>query len=145
MNRFYFLCICVLLIFPGCTATNKETPALEASSLQQSPCGSWLKDSSRQAPEFALRDFNGKAYASSFFRDRPVILAFWASWCPNCNLELMELDHFFKQLGPGKLVVVGVGVHDAKDSLARFAEEQNLSFPLLYDAAGNTAQGIRTG
>ena len=141
MNQLRALAILISLIMILACSTTPQHQATQADTIAaESPCGSWLKASSEQGPPFTLRGLDGKPYASTFFKDRPVILSFWASWCPNCKLKLLELDHFFTQMGPGKIVVVGVGVHDSKDALKRFAEENKLSFPLLFDSNGDVAR-----
>jgi peroxiredoxin len=42
----------------------------------------------RQAPGFALKDASGKVHRLEDFKNTPVIIHFWASWCPPCLDEL---------------------------------------------------------
>ena len=50
-----------------------------------------LLPAGRQAPDFLLKDLNGKQWSLTDFRGDYVILAFWASWCPDCRAEIPEL------------------------------------------------------
>lgn len=133
MKKLPLVLLLIYFLF-GCS-TSKSTDF--SAPVRKAPCGKWLESSGKVAPPFALNGFDGKPYALSYFRGRPVILAFWASWCLPCKMEMVELNYLFSSTGSSKLVVVGIGSHDDLESLKRFAREHNLSFPLLYDAAGD--------
>lgn len=44
------------------------------------------------APDFTVTDVNGKTFKLSALRGTPVVLNFWATWCPPCRAELPELQ-----------------------------------------------------
>lgn len=46
----------------------------------------------QQAPEFALRDLQGRIVRLSTLRGRAVLLNFWATYCPPCRLEMPDLE-----------------------------------------------------
>lgn len=39
-----------------------------------------------------LLDAGGKSNAFATFRDKPIVLSFWATWCPPCRAELPHLS-----------------------------------------------------
>jgi len=53
----------------------------------------------RQAPDFTVTDEQGSTYRLSDFRGKPVVLNFWASWCPPCREEMPEFDKVHEELG----------------------------------------------
>lgn len=44
------------------------------------------------APDFALKTRDGQEIKLSDYRGRPVIINFWASWCPSCKAEMPDLQ-----------------------------------------------------
>jgi len=66
----------------------------------------------------------GGELALASLRGRPLLLNFWATWCPPCVREMPEIDRFARQFGPNGWQVVGIAVDQAqpvRDFLARNA------------------------
>lgn len=85
------------------------------------------------APDFTLADLAGRQVTLSSLRGRPVLVNFFATWCPPCRAELPELQQLWTDK-PGCLAVLGV-VLDSGDAstVAQFARERGLGYPLLMD------------
>lgn len=60
---------------------------------------------------------------------RPLVLNFWATWCPPCIEELPELERFHRAWSPRGWQVVGLAV-DAPTPVREFLTRQPLSFPI---------------
>lgn len=52
----------------------------------------------QRAPSFRLPTLAGGEVSLADFKGQPVILEFWASWCPNCNATAPHLEAFAQQL-----------------------------------------------
>jgi thiol-disulfide isomerase/thioredoxin len=55
-----------------------------------------------KAPDFTLKDLNGKTVSLSAFKGKVVLLNFFATWCPPCRAEmpaLNKLHHTLKAVG----------------------------------------------
>jgi len=94
----------------------------------------------RTAPDFHLKDMNGHDVSLSSFRDKVVLLNFWASWCAPCKEEmpdLGELAHIIKDKKDVALVTVSVdsGPDEVRDLLKTLLREDP-PFPVLFDPNG---------
>ena len=85
------------------------------------------------APAFTLPDHEGHAVPLASFKGRPVLVNFFATWCPPCRAELPELEAL-SQARPGCLAVVGVAESSGgADQVFAFVNERKLTYPVLLD------------
>jgi len=54
----------------------------------------------KTAPSFTLTNTEGKKIARTEFRDRYLLLTFWASWSDSCKLSNEELKKIYKRFPP---------------------------------------------
>lgn len=88
-------------------------------------------DSSAQAQLWSqvFETPDGKPFAMADFKGRPVLLNFWATWCPPCIKELPMLSEFAQKQGAQGIQVVGLAV-DKPESVLRFLQRQPVKFPV---------------
>lgn len=86
-----------------------------------------------QAPDFTLRTPTGETVSLSGLRGKPVLLEFFATWCPHCAAEAPHLARLARQLD-GKASFVSVNA-DGEDAASVFAYHRyfGLPFPALLD------------
>jgi thiol-disulfide isomerase/thioredoxin len=88
-----------------------------------------------EAPEFALPDLSGKVQRLSELRGRPVLVNFWAVWCPPCRRELAELADLRKSLADSRLEILAVNLGDSAERINTFlATYPAAGLPILLDA-----------
>ena len=94
---------------------------------------------------FTLEDLNGNKVSLGDYQGRPVLLNFWASWCPPCRSEMPELQRAYAAQGEGGLVILGVNslYQDNLNDVKKFVAEQQLTFPILLDSEGAVAVAYR--
>jgi len=90
----------------------------------------------------------GEALSLASFKGRPLLLNFWATWCPPCVQELPMIAAFWREHAAKGLQVVGVAI-DQPSAVRRFLERQALGFPVALAGLGGTelsrALGNATG
>jgi peroxiredoxin Q/BCP len=85
------------------------------------------------APQFTLPDADGKPVCLKDFRGRRVIVYFYpAAMTAGCTKEACDFRDSLAQLNGAGLTVIGISP-DPVAKLARFRDEQELTFPLLSD------------
>ncbi len=99
-------------------------------------CGPGGIRKGQQAPAFSLEDLDGAQVSLAAFRGRPVLINFWASWCPPCRAEMPELQRVYASQGSDGLMILAVNLstQDNLDDVRRFVAEQGLTFPILLDS-----------
>lgn len=83
--------------------------------------------------DIELRDSTGKVSRLSDLRGTPVILNFWATWCPPCRRELPWLAEIQKKYGSRGLRVIGVSMDEANNpEVAKVAAQFGINYQLLF-------------
>ena len=81
--------------------------------------------------DFALKDMDGKDVNLADFRGRPVLINFWATWCPPCKAEIPWFIEFADKYRDKRLAVIGISVDDAPEDVRAFAAEYKVNYPML--------------
>jgi thiol-disulfide isomerase/thioredoxin len=92
------------------------------------------------APDFKLKTLGGTEVSISELKGRPVVINFWASWCPPCRQEMPLLTAAYLAHRDTGLEVVAINLTDqeaAKD-IRKFVTEFQMPFPVALDAKGKT-------
>jgi len=86
------------------------------------------------APDFTLKALDGREVKLSDYRGKKtVLLAFWASWCGPCRMEMPSLQSFYRQNRGSGVEVLAVSIDDDPAAAKRYAEQSRLLFPVLVD------------
>jgi cytochrome c biogenesis protein CcmG, thiol:disulfide interchange protein DsbE len=84
------------------------------------------------APRFALRDIDGREVSLSDLRGKPVVIAFFASWCHPCEEELPVLEQYAEDEGD-RLHVVAISFRDLPSDSEQFVRRLGVTYPALID------------
>ncbi len=80
---------------------------------------------------FTLKDMDGKTVSLASYKGRPLIINFWATWCPPCKLEIPWFVAFKNQYASKGLEILGVSIDDKAPELKTFAAEYKMNYPVL--------------
>jgi cytochrome c biogenesis protein CcmG, thiol:disulfide interchange protein DsbE len=108
---------------PAGSITNKSTSAPQAGFL---------------APDFTLNTLDGQTITLSQLRGKPVIINFWASWCPPCREEMPALEQVYLDYKDKGLIILAVNstIQDTRENASGFAGQNKLTFPIPLDEEG---------
>ena len=87
----------------------------------------------KKAPEFKARDLSGKSVSLSSFKGKPILLNFWATWCPYCREERPYLNSLHKEYKDKGLVIIAVSVDKSEETVRKFLKKMPLDFIILHD------------
>lgn len=100
--------------------------------LSQGPHTGDLPQTSRTTADFALPDLSGKTVRLSDFKDRVVLVDFWATWCLPCLAELPDLMALYRKYKDRGFTIVGISMDDmGKEVVGPFVRENQVPYPIL--------------
>lgn len=103
-----------------------------------------------KAPDFTVADENGREIRLSELRGMPVVVNFWANWCPPCRAEMPAFDNVWAEFRGGKIAFMMVnltdGMRETVEAAGDFIKAQGYAFPVYYDTQGEAAAayGVRS-
>lgn len=94
-----------------------------------------------QAPDFTLPAFGvpSPVTLSELNKDNPVLLVFWATWCPTCQEEMPELNEWQETKTPLGLKILAVNVEESRADVEKFIKLKGLKYPVAFDSDGKIA------
>lgn len=112
------------------TETTRQTVVMttrEATSAQNRP----------KLPATFVTDQNGKKIKLSQLSDKPMVINFWASWCPPCKIEMPYFQEAYDQYND-KMNFVMLNatqsrVTETEATAAQFVADAGYTFPIYYD------------
>jgi thiol-disulfide isomerase/thioredoxin len=104
------------MLITGAASTVKSAADGACSALRPNPLSATLR---ALVPDFDLPDLAGKKLSLSSLRGRPVLVSFFATWCPPCVEESPSLEELARRLG-NKATVAIVSVDEDLDALKKY-------------------------
>ena len=93
----------------------------------------------RSVPSFVLMDLKGKEEQLQSYKDKLILVNFWASWCGPCNEEAPSMEEMYQKLHSQGLDVVGISIDHHTGEVEKFVKQYSITFPVLLDTNENVA------
>ena len=110
---------------------NNAQAQQQTKEQQQDPdvqYGAQLLKAGSVAPEFRLKEPDGKELALSDFRGKYVVLDFWASWCGDCRKDIPNIKALYEKYSPKGVEFVGVSFDDNAERWQNAIKEFGLKY-----------------
>ncbi len=125
----------VALIGVAYFAYTRLAPSYQPNS--QEPSGEKI-----ESPDFTVTDPNGNSVKLSDFEGEPVVLNFWASWCPPCLAEMYDFNELYQEKGQEVsflMVNMTDGQRETKEKAITYIDREGFAFPVYFDLDQNAA------
>ena len=137
--KFLILVLVLAVLFVGAyvlydkLSENYDAPQLSSAEQQ----GQTSEEVSYTAPDFTVYDLEGNGVKLSDFFGKPIVLNFWASWCPPCRSEMPDFDEKARELTDVQFLMVNCtdGGRETVETASAYVLEQGFTFPVFYDTS----------
>jgi thiol-disulfide isomerase/thioredoxin len=103
------------------------------------PCSLLAAQEGQRLIPFKGYDLNGQPFdLQQSIGSKPVMLIFWASWCPSCKTEVPKINQLaekFRSRGM-EFIGVNVGYNDSVERAQAFVKKTGMSYPVFFDSKG---------
>jgi thiol-disulfide isomerase/thioredoxin len=86
------------------------------------------EESLEKLPEIKL-DYIGE---EPELKDRPILLEFWATWCPPCRKSIPHLNEIHKKFSPQGLLIIAI-TDEEKPLVRKFSSEHDITYKVAID------------
>ncbi len=118
--------ILAVVVLQGCAGEDADDGSTEAA-----PSGPVREGMA--APDFTLTSLDGERLSLSDYAGQPVLVNFWASWCPPCRDEFPALVRAYETHAGDGLEILGVTYNDQPDLAREFVDDSGAEWPILHD------------
>jgi len=93
------------------------------------------------AAEFTLQDLNGQPVSLAQFRGKkPVLLVFWATWCPECKAAAPAINELHGGPTGEKLQILALDFRESQEKVAAAVKSRDIRYTVLLDDRGMVAR-----
>jgi thiol-disulfide isomerase/thioredoxin len=104
--------------------------ALGLSACGRAPDRPWI---GARFPAFVLPALDGTMHDSRWYSSRPLLVNFWATWCPPCRREMADLDALDNKLGHTGLQLLAISVDGDRNLVIEYLRHEHLGLRVLFD------------
>ena len=151
LSRLSVALIALLLLLAAVACDADKTPAgdqqgpapvTQGEPSAGAPAPETAAPSVSSLPDFEVLDKDGNTVKLSDFYGKPILLNFWATWCPPCKAEMPDLQEAYETYGDEVcFVMVNLtdGSRDTVEVVKTFVADNGYTFPVYFDTQSSAA------
>lgn len=108
----------------------------------ETPKSTQAQKKDNKAPDFTVIDNNSDKVKLSDMHGKPVVVNFWASWCPPCKAEMPDFEEMYKKYGTEisfMMVNMTDGQQETLEKAKAHIAENKYTFPVYFDTEFSAA------
>lgn len=126
-----------VLTAAGCMGGSRNfVSGSQGSTSSDSGTARWA---GKEAPDFALKDLAGNVVRLSNLKGKPVLVNFWATWCPPCKEEMPAIEKAYQKYRDLGWVFLGLDMKEDAATVSKFVKDGKYSWTFLLDSDGHAA------
>lgn len=129
--------LAVALAACGGTESGTDRPPVATAPGEAAP----VAPAGDAVPALEVESFDGGTVSLTDYSGRPLVVNFWASWCPPCIAEMPDLESVHRATS-GEVAFVGVNTQDTPDRAAELVDETGVTYDLVRDPDGELARAF---
>lgn len=86
----------------------------------------------QRAPGFSAKDLSGAMQSLEAHQGQPIIVHFWATWCPYCRGEIPKLKQIHQDHGKD-VAILAISVDESVERLQKFVHAMELPYPVISE------------
>jgi len=143
------------MVFSGCDNSDVSKQQSDSVTSSETDTAAFVKEFSslgispvpelKPPTDVALLDMKGNYVRLSDFKGKIVFLNFWATWCPQCVVEMPDMEKLYKGLKDKDFIMLAVDVKESHSTVKKFMDKKKFTFNVLLDEKGKMgdAFGVR--
>lgn len=138
--------LCILgmtgLIMIACCLGTKSDSVKASYDLSANESQESSNKENVRAIDFSVKDENGQEVSLLSKVGKPLVVNFWASWCPPCREEMPRMQKLYDELGDEvefMMINMTDQTNELPEQVKQYLKEQNLTIPVYYDTHQDAA------
>ena len=132
MKKLVFLLLAISLLLVSCGNDNNTDSSLQGTNTE---APREEENSYPPASNFNMKDIHGRELKLSDLASKPIVLNFWASWCPPCKAELPDFEEAYRKYG-NDINFVMLSVDETIEEAMDIVSQNSYTFPVYHDYSG---------
>ncbi len=122
------------LIAAACSGSDNHA---DIGAAEESPGSTVVVVNREAAPISEFGMFDGSSSTFADYGGQPLVVNFWASWCPSCVAEMAAAFRPAQENLGDEIAFLGLNIQDERDDALRLVEETGVLFDLGDDSLGD--------
>ena len=100
------LIVTLVVLVIGCQRSQEPSNGASPQNYESAQVGN-------RAPDFELNNLEGQLVSLGDLRGKPVLINFWATWCPPCRAEMPYLQQIYEEWSDKGLVLLAINIGES--------------------------------